>query len=137
MPVPSISTFSVSSRAAQQFIDITDSVQSAVARSGVENGVCYLFLPHTTAALTLNENWDPDVPADILHTLEHQTAPPDPSHRHQEGNSAAHVRASLLGANLFLIIESNRLVLGQWQGVFLAEFDGPRERRVTVKIVEC
>jgi secondary thiamine-phosphate synthase enzyme len=136
MPAPSIHTFSVSSRAKRQFIDITDLIQSLVARSGVENGICYLFLPHTTAALTLNENWDPAVPEDILHTLANQTAPPDPAHRHPEGNSPAHVQSSLVGANLFLLIEKGHLILGSWQGVFLAEFDGPRERRIFVKLME-
>ncbi|MBN1440080.1 MAG: YjbQ family protein [Anaerolineales bacterium] len=126
-----------SSRASQQLLDITGAVQSEVGKSGVMNGVCFLFLPHTTAALTLNENWDPDVRADILHTLEHQTAPADPAHRHEEGNSAAHVRSSLLGASLSLPIEDGRLALGSWQGVYLAEFDGPRERRVVLKMLEC
>jgi secondary thiamine-phosphate synthase enzyme len=136
MHTPSIGTLSVSSRASQQFVDITDSVQSLVSRSGVKNGVCLLFLPHTTAALTLNENWDPAVSSDVLHTLSHQTAPPDSAHRHQEGNSAAHARSSLIGANMFLLIDDGRLVLGPWQGIFLAEFDGPRERRVLVKVFE-
>ncbi len=136
MPDPAKNIFYVSSRASQQFIDITGQVQSQVDRSGVQNGVCFLFLPHTTAALTLNENWDPAVPADILHTLEHQTAPSSPTHRHEEGNSPAHVRSSLFGASRTLLIEDGRLVLGSWQGVFLAEFDGPRERRVFVKIME-
>jgi len=131
-----ILTFSVSTRAARQFVDITESIQSAVARNGVQDGVCYVFLPHTTAALTLNENWDPDVAGDILHTLGRHTAPPDPEHRHAEGNSPAHVQSSLLGANLFVLVEKGRLILGSWQGVFLAEFDGPRERRVMVKILE-
>ncbi|MBN2085008.1 MAG: YjbQ family protein [Anaerolineales bacterium] len=136
MAEPLKNTFFVSSRAAQQLIDITGQVQATVDRSGIKNGVCFLFLPHTTAALTLNENWDPAVPADILHTLEHQTAPSSAAHRHQEGNSPAHVRSSLLGASQFLLIEDGRLLLGSWQGVFLAEFDGPRERRVIVKVME-
>jgi secondary thiamine-phosphate synthase enzyme len=136
MPSPSLSAFSVSSHAAQQFVEITEQVQASVSRSGVKHGVCFLFLPHTTAALTLNENWDPAVPADILHTLHHQTAPPDPAHRHGEGNSPAHVRSSLLGSNVFLFVDDGRLVLGPWQGVFLTEFDGPRERRVLVKVIE-
>ncbi len=136
MPDPAKNAFFVSSRASQQFIDITGQVQSLIDRSGVENGVCFLFLPHTTAALTLNENWDPAVPADILHTLEHQTAPSSPAHMHEEGNSPAHVRSSLFGASQTLLIEDGRLVLGSWQGVFLAEFDGPRERRVFVKVLE-
>jgi secondary thiamine-phosphate synthase enzyme len=131
-----IRSFHVSTGGAQQFLDITDSVQSCVAQSGVKNGVCYVFLPHTTAALALNENWDPDVPGDILHTLTHQTAPSDPAHLHSEGNSPAHVKSALLGVNAFLLVEEGRLILGNWQGIFLAEFDGPRDRRVLVKAVE-
>jgi secondary thiamine-phosphate synthase enzyme len=136
MTPPSMQSFSVSTGSAHQFVDITDSVQAEVARSGVKNGLCHVFLPHTTAALTLNENWDPDVPDDILYTLIHQTAPADPAHRHAEGNSPAHVKSSLLGVNLCLFVEQGRLVLGSWQGVFLAEFDGPRHRRVLVKVIE-
>jgi secondary thiamine-phosphate synthase enzyme len=135
MAEPLLHSFSVSTGAERQLIDVTGSVQSAVTRSGVRDGLCCLFLPHTTAGLTLNENWDPAVPGDILHTLR-RAAPPDPAHRHQEGNSPAHVLSSLLGVQLVLLIEKNRLILGSWQGVFLAEFDGPRERRVIVKILE-
>jgi secondary thiamine-phosphate synthase enzyme len=137
MPDPLKNAFFVSSHASQQFIDITGQVQTWIDRSGVKSGVCFLFLPHTTAALTLNENWDPAVPADILHTLEHQTAPSSPVHMHEEGNSPAHVRSSLFGASQFILIEEGRLVLGSWQGIFLAEFDGPRERRVVVKVMAC
>ncbi|MGB7537746.1 MAG: secondary thiamine-phosphate synthase enzyme YjbQ [Anaerolineales bacterium] len=136
MPEPLKNAFFVSSRASQQFIDITGQVQTWIDRSGVKNGVCFLFLPHTTAALTLNENWDPAVPSDILYTLEHQTAPSSPAHMHEEGNSPAHVRSSLFGASQTLLIEDGRLVLGSWQGVFLAEFDGPRERRVLIKLMQ-
>jgi secondary thiamine-phosphate synthase enzyme len=136
MPALELHTLTVSSHASEQFVEITNSVQSLVDRSGVKRGVCFLFLPHTTAALTLNENWDPAVPGDILYTLDRQTAPRDPAHRHSEGNSAAHIRSSLLGATLFVFIEDGRLVLGPWQGVFLAEFDGPRQRQVLLKILE-
>jgi secondary thiamine-phosphate synthase enzyme len=135
MTGPLVQSFSVSTGAERQFVDITNSIQSAVTSSGVQDGLCCLFLPHTTAGLTLNENWDPAVPGDILHTL-NRAAPPDPAHRHSEGNSPAHVLSSLMGVQLVLPIEKNRLILGPWQGVFLAEFDGPRERKVTVKILE-
>lgn len=135
MAPATVHTLSVETHSAHQFADITQSVQSVVDRSGVRDGVCYLFLPHTTAALTLNENWDPAVPGDILHTLAANTAPSDPAHRHSEGNSPAHVKSSLLGAALFLLVSEGRLILGSWQGVFLAEFDGPRQRRVLVKVV--
>jgi len=137
MGEPSLHTLHVQTHAVRQFVDITETVQSAVDRSGVRDGVCYAFLPHTTAALTLNENWDPAVPSDILHTLGTRTAPADPAHEHGEGNSPAHALSSLIGAGLFLFVQQGRLVLGSWQGVFLAEFDGPRERRVMLKIVAC
>jgi len=136
MPNPTIQTLSISTQAVRQFVDITDSVQSVVTRSGVRDGMCFLFLPHTTAALTLNENWDPEVPSDILHTLGTRTAPADPAHQHREGNSPAHVISSLIGAHLFLLVDSGKLLLGSWQGVFLVECDGPRTRRVVVKILE-
>jgi secondary thiamine-phosphate synthase enzyme len=135
MREPSIQTIQVSTRAVRQFVDITERIQSAVDQSGVREGICFAFLPHTTAALTLNENWDPAVPSDILHTLSTRTAPEDPAHEHAEGNSPAHVLSSLLSADMFLFVQQGRLVLGSWQGVFLAEFDGPRERRVLVKVV--
>jgi secondary thiamine-phosphate synthase enzyme len=136
MNAPFQKTFSVKTNAGKQFVDITDTVQAKVAESGVSNGICLLFLPHTTAGLTLNENWDPCVPGDILLTLEEQTAPPHPEHRHAEGNSPSHIQSSLVGASLLLIIEDRKILLGPWQGIFLTEFDGPRERRVVLKIIE-
>lgn len=128
-------TISVKTDSRRQFVDISDFVQAEVTNSGVRNGICLLFLPHTTAGLTLNENWDPCVSGDILLTLDRQTAPPHPEHRHQEGNSPAHIQSSLVGATLFLIIEDAKILLGPWQGIFLTEFDGPRERHVTIKII--
>jgi secondary thiamine-phosphate synthase enzyme len=131
-----LKTIPVKTNSRKQFVDITDTVQSEVTSSGVSRGICFLFLPHTTAGLTLNENWDPCVPGDILLTLNQQTAPPHPEHRHSEGNSPAHIQSSLIGATLSLIIEENKILLGPWQGIFLTEFDGPRERHVTIKIME-
>ena len=128
-------TISVKTDSRKQFVDISDFVQAEVTNSGVRSGICLLFLPHTTAGLTLNENWDPCVSSDILLTLDRQTAPPHPEHRHQEGNSPAHIQSSLVGATLFLIIEDGQILLGPWQGIFLTEFDGPRERHVTIKIM--
>jgi secondary thiamine-phosphate synthase enzyme len=130
-----LKTISVRTNSRRQFVDITDSIQSEVTGSGIPSGICLLFLPHTTAGLTFNENWDPCVPGDILLTLDRQVAPPHPEHRHSEGNSPAHVLSSLIGATLFLIIEEGKILLGPWQGIFLTEFDGPRERRVTIKII--
>jgi secondary thiamine-phosphate synthase enzyme len=128
-------TISVKTDSRKQFVDISDFVQAEVTNSGVRNGICLLFLPHTTAGLTLNENWDPCVSGDILLTLDRQIAPPHPEHRHQEGNSPAHIQSSLVGATLFLIIDDGKILLGPWQGIFLTEFDGPRERHVTIKIM--
>jgi secondary thiamine-phosphate synthase enzyme len=116
----------------RQLVDITDQVQSAVAKSGVREGLCHLFVPHTTAGLIVNENWDPSVGRDILTSLE-RIVPSGP-YSHREGNSPAHIMASLVGCETSLFIENGRLLLGSWQGVFLAEFDGPRSRRVLVKI---
>jgi secondary thiamine-phosphate synthase enzyme len=130
-----LKTITVRTDSQKQFVDITNSVQAEISGSGVQSGICYLFLPHTTAGLTLNENWDPCVPGDILLTLDEQTAPPHPEHRHQEGNSPAHIQSSLVGATLFVIVENGKIVLGPWQGIFLTEFDGPRERRVAIKII--
>lgn len=135
MASPFLKTITVRTSSRRQFVEITDSVQTEVTGSGVQNGICLLFLPHTTAGLTLNENWDPCVPGDILLTLDRQVAPPHPEHRHSEGNSPAHIQSSLVGATQFLIIEDRKLLLGPWQGIFLTEFDGPCERRVTIKIM--
>jgi secondary thiamine-phosphate synthase enzyme len=118
----------------QEFQDITAQLQALVRESGVRDGVCHVFCPHTTAGLTLNENWDPSVQHDLGLALD--TISPDRSdYRHGEGNSPAHVKSSLVGANKFVLLENGRLLLGQWQGVYLAEFDGPRRRQVWVKVV--
>jgi secondary thiamine-phosphate synthase enzyme len=118
----------------QEFQDITAQLQALVRESGVRDGVCHVFCPHTTAGLTLNENWDPSVQHDLGLALD--TISPDrPDYRHGEGNSPAHVKSSLVGANKFVLLENGRLLLGQWQGVYLAEFDGPRRRQVWVKVV--
>lgn len=121
----------IRSREKRQLVDITAEVQHVVAESGVQEGLCRLFAPHTTAGLILNENWDPTVGRDILSALE-RIVPPGP-YSHQEGNSPAHIMASLVGCEATLFIENGRLLLGTWQGVFLAEFDGPRSRRVLVR----
>ena len=109
-------------------------MQTAVNRSGVQEGICFIFCPHTTASLTLNENWDPDVQHDIGVGLD-AIAPPRPEYRHGEGNSPAHLKCSLVSASQFVPVAGGKLVLGTWQGIFLAEFDGPRRRKVLVKVV--
>lgn len=118
----------------QEFQDITPQLQTLVRESGVGEGVCYIFCPHTTAGLTLNENWDPAVRHDLGLALD-AVSPERAEYRHGEGNSPAHVKSSLVGADKFVMIEDGQLALGQWQGVYLAEFDGPRRRKVWVRVV--
>ena len=115
-------------------IDITSQVDRMVSRSGVQEGICYAMVPHTTAGLTINENADPTVRADILKGLD-RIVPWDGAYEHSEGNSAAHIKSSLLGQSLHLPISGGRLKLGTWQGLFFAEFDGPRTRTVWVKVI--
>ncbi|AVX30682.1 secondary thiamine-phosphate synthase enzyme YjbQ [Carboxydocella sp. JDF658] len=119
--------------ARDQLVDITDRVQQVVSQRGVKSGLCVVFVPHTTAGVTINENADPDVVTDMLTVLD-KLVPWRANYRHGEGNSAAHVKASLLGSSVTVIIEEGRLQLGTWQGIYLAEFDGPRERKVYVKV---
>jgi secondary thiamine-phosphate synthase enzyme len=113
--------------------DITAQVEQVLAESGVQQGVCYVFVPHTTAGLALNENWDPDVRGDLVRALAAMV--PSMSYRHGEGNSPAHLLSLLVGASETLLVRDGHLALGTWQGVYLAEFDGPRRRQVLVKIV--
>lgn len=127
-------TLSISTTATAALVDITGNVQEMVTRNGLDSGACIIFVPHTTAAVTLNENWDPDVRGDILLSLR-DIAPADARHRHTEGNSPAHLKASLFGNSVHVIIERGRLQLGQWQGIYLAEFDGPRHREVWIKLL--
>jgi secondary thiamine-phosphate synthase enzyme len=102
---------------------------------GIRDGVCRVFVPHTTAAVTINENADPDVPRDMLASLE-RIVPRSDGYRHAEGNAAAHIKASLFGASQTLFVENGRLVLGTWQSLFFCEFDGPRTRQVLVRVTE-
>lgn len=114
-------------------IDITGRVQQAIP-PGLAGGVCHLFVPHTTAGLTINENADPDVKRDLLAGLD-RLAPDRGDYRHGEGNSPAHIKASLVGSSLLIPINDGRLVLGTWQGILFCEFDGPRQRSLIVNIV--
>jgi len=124
----------IATRSAVELVDITGVVQQTVKGKGVQSGVCHVFVPHTTAGLTLNENWDPGVRGDMLMELD-KIVPWRDNYRHAEGNSAAHIKASLMGFSQTLLVEDGRLVLGTWQGIYLAEFDGPRRRRILVKLV--
>jgi len=124
----------VSTEARVEFRDITEEVQAMVKSSGIESGICHVFVPHTTAAITVNENADPSVAADITTQLE-VIVPKHSGYRHMEGNAPAHIKASLVGNSQTLLVEGGKLVLGTWQGIFFCEFDGPRNRTIQIKIV--
>ena len=127
-------TITLETKSRSEMIDITAAVQKAVREEQIENGFCLVYTPHTTAAITINENADPDVPRDILSALE-KAVPFSAHYRHMEGNSAAHAKSSLVGASELVMIENGRLVLGTWQAIFFCEFDGPRTRKVFVKLI--
>ncbi len=117
-----------------ELVDITAEVAKLVAASGVQQGVCHLYVPHTTAGITINENDDPDVARDIEAALD-RLVPKDARYRHHEGNADSHVKSTLTGVSQTVHIEDGRLALGRWQGIFFCEFDGPRRRQVRMKIV--
>jgi len=129
-----MNTIEIRTRAREEFVDLTADVGRVVAASGIASGVCVVTVPHTTAGVTVNENADPDVRADLLMTLR-RIVPDSLAYTHAEGNSPAHVKASLVGSSVTLIVEGGRLRLGTWQGVFFCEFDGPRTRKVWVKVI--
>ncbi|OGW34829.1 MAG: hypothetical protein A2X58_04240 [Nitrospirae bacterium GWC2_56_14] len=124
----------IKSSSRTEFVDITVGVQRLVAESGVRSGVCYVYAPHTTSAITINENSDPNVGRDILKEL-NKVIPFDDQYGHSEGNSAAHIKSSLMGVSKAILVEDGRLALGTWQAIFFCEFDGPRDRRVQVKVM--
>jgi secondary thiamine-phosphate synthase enzyme len=127
-------TFQVKSSEKTEVIDITPSVQEAVRKAEVAEGICFIFVPHTTAAVTINENADPSVSGDMIMEL-NKIVPFHDRYHHLEGNSPAHIKASLIGSSQTIFVESGKLVLGTWQGIFFCEFDGPRSRKVYVKVV--
>jgi secondary thiamine-phosphate synthase enzyme len=124
----------VKTNARTELVDITQGVQRLVAESGVRSGVCWIYVPHTTSAVTINENSDPDVARDILKEL-NKVIPFDDHYGHGEGNSAAHIKSSIVGVSETVMVEEGRLALGTWQAVFFCEFDGPRDRRVLIKVM--
>lgn len=126
-------TLEVRTSAKTEFVDLTTRIQQVVAASSVAEGLCHVFVPHTTAAVTINENADPSVKTDILMVLNKLISEREP-YRHLEGNSPAHIKASLVGPQLTVFVSQGRLLLGTWQGIFFCEFDGPRHRRVHVKV---
>ncbi|MEK6657167.1 MAG: secondary thiamine-phosphate synthase enzyme YjbQ [Nitrospirota bacterium] len=129
-----LSDINIKTRSKIEFIDITSQVQGVIDKSGIKEGVCYVYVPHTTAAVTINENADPDVIRDIITKL-NEIVPLNGNYRHTEGNSAAHIKASIIGASESVFIKDGRLILGTWQSIFFCEFDGPRSRRVFIKLI--
>jgi secondary thiamine-phosphate synthase enzyme len=117
-----------------QLVDVTEQVERAVAAAGVVSGVCYLYVPHTTAGVMINEHFDPDVATDLEGVLE-RLVPRSGPYRHSEGNSDSHAKAVLTGTSQMIFVEQGKLMLGRWQGVFFCEFDGPRERKMWVRVI--
>jgi len=130
-----LSSFIVRTSLQTEWLNITAEVQHAVKDSGVSEGICVVFIPHTTAAVTINENADPDVTHDADLAL-NRISPDRPEFRHGEGNSDAHVKSSLVGHSLTIIVTGGKLLLGTWQGIWFNEYDGPRTRKVYVKVME-
>ena len=121
---------------ATEFVVIHAEVEKIINEMGVKNGICLIFCPHTTAGITINENADPDVSRDIQMELNKAVPLRDPDYRHMEGNSAAHIKSSMMGCSAQVPIENGRLCLGTWQGIYFCEFDGPRQRKVWVQVIE-
>ena len=130
----SLSSFTVKTQRQNEWINITSEVQNIVARSGIAEGICVVFIPHTTAAVTINENADDDVPRDVLLALD-AVSPDRAEFRHAEGNSAAHTKTSLVGPSITIIVSGGKLLLGTWQGIWFNEYDGPRTRKVHVRVL--
>lgn len=127
-------TLNVKSRSRTELIDITAEVNQIVRESGIRSGICYLYVPHTTAGITINEGADPSVKKDILATL-NKLIPFEGNYQHTEGNSDAHIKSSLIGVSVMAPIDEGRLLMGTWQSIFFCEFDGPRNRKVLIKIL--
>ncbi len=127
--------YNIQTTKSQQFIDITNKVAEEVKNSNVQDGIAVIYVPHTTAGVTINENGDPDVVGDIISTL-NKTYPVHGEYRHFEGNSHAHIKASLMGSSCTVIIQDGKLLLGTWQSIYFCEFDGPRNRKLHVKIIK-
>jgi len=130
-----MNTVSVKTGKRREFVDVTSHIRKTVSEAGIKDGLVVAYVPHTTAGITINENADPAVPRDILSQLE-KLVPEDGGYRHGEGNSDAHIQASIMGSSVTVIVEGGKLVLGTWQSVFFCEFDGPRNRKLHIKAVE-
>ncbi|MCL4490693.1 MAG: secondary thiamine-phosphate synthase enzyme YjbQ [Nitrospirae bacterium] len=127
-------TLNVKSRSKTEFIDITEEVRELIKESGIESGICYIYAPHTTAGITINEGADPSVKRDIIAAL-NKLVPFEGDYQHMEGNSAAHIKSTLVGASQSVMVEDGKPLLGTWQSIYFCEFDGPRHRRVLVRII--
>ncbi|MBL8793966.1 MAG: YjbQ family protein [Planctomycetia bacterium] len=127
--------FEVRTRQRNEFVEVTDRLRQAIQQSGVRDGICVVYCPHTTAAITINENADPDVVHDMLLWLDRTIPQEQPGFRHGEGNSDSHLKASLVGSSATVIVDGGQPVLGRWQGVYFCEFDGPRTRHVHVQVI--
>ncbi len=124
----------VRSKSRNEFVDITEMVQEVVKEAGITKGICYLYVPHTTAGITINEGADPSVQRDILNALS-RLVPHEMNYFHREGNADAHIKTTFVGSSLNVIVEEGKLLLGTWQSVFFCEFDGPRHRRIAIKFI--
>ncbi len=129
-----IKYINVKSKTRNEFIDITETVQEVIKEAGIKDGICCLYVPHTTAAITINEGADPSVQRDIINVLS-RLIPHDMNYAHREGNADAHIKSTIVGSAVNVIIEDGKLMLGTWQAIFFCEFDGPRHRRVAVKFI--
>ncbi|HOK33688.1 MAG TPA: secondary thiamine-phosphate synthase enzyme YjbQ [Fervidobacterium sp.] len=130
-----LKTVEITTKKRIEFIDVTSIVRQAVTESGVRDGLCLVYVPHTTCGITVNEHADPDVVSDIISQLE-KIVPESGNYNHIEGNSDAHIKASMIGSSESIIISDSKLMLGVWQGIFLCEFDGPRKRHLYIKTLE-
>lgn len=128
-----VETVEISTRTRTELVDVTREIERLISQSGVKEGICHIYVPHTTAGIVINEHADPSVATDIAQTLD-KLVPRGPGYHHMEGNADSHVKASIVGSSVTVIIEGGRLLLGTWQGVFFCEFDGPRRRSLLVKI---
>jgi len=125
----------VNTTARTEFVNITGILQKLISKQKISDGTCIVFVPHTTAAITINENADPDVVKDILMMLDRKIPLRDSNYEHSEGNSSAHIKASVIGSSVIIIIENGKLKLGTWQGIYFCEFDGPRTREFWLKLI--
>jgi secondary thiamine-phosphate synthase enzyme len=124
----------VKTKSRNEFVDITDMVQGVVKEAGFMKGICFLYVPHTTAGITINEGADPSVQRDIINALS-RLVPHELNYSHREGNSDAHIKATIVGNSVSVVIDEGKLLLGTWQAIFFCEFDGPRHRRIAVKFI--